>query len=246
MPKKVLMILSKEFSTDPRVNKEAASLIENGIKSNSRDLITFIRESIEGREYSKFVFTKSLSKIIKKIEEFGLNNDVSREDLAFLDFQVIKELYASLNHLDIKEIFMSNINKNKAFYEFTESVKLPSVILSPDDIYHFSLFAEEPNFITLKKITENVVMESDIRKNKKIQNKVVFIESADPGYDFLFSKDIGGLVTQYGGANSHMAIRCAELGIPAVIGAGEKNFKEWSDGELIEIDCSNKQVTIIK
>jgi glycosyltransferase involved in cell wall biosynthesis len=30
MPKKVLMILSKEFSTDPRVNKEAASLIENG------------------------------------------------------------------------------------------------------------------------------------------------------------------------------------------------------------------------
>jgi glycogen synthase len=30
MPKKVLMILSKEFSTDPRVNKEAATLIENG------------------------------------------------------------------------------------------------------------------------------------------------------------------------------------------------------------------------
>ena len=35
------------------------------------------------------------------------------------------------------------------------------------------------------------------------------------------------LVTQYGGANSHMAIRCAELGIPAVIGAGEKSFEEW-------------------
>jgi glutamine kinase len=151
-----------------------------------------------------------------------------------------------LNHLDIKEIFMSNINKNKTFYEFTESVKLPSVILNPDDIYHFSLFAEEPNFITLKKITENVVMESDIRKNKKIQNKIVFIKSADPGYDFLFSKDIGGLVTQYGGANSHMAIRCAELGIPAVIGAGEKNFKEWVNAQLLEIDCSNKQVTILK
>ena len=30
MSKKVLMILSKEFSTDPRVNKEAGALIENG------------------------------------------------------------------------------------------------------------------------------------------------------------------------------------------------------------------------
>lgn len=30
MSKKVLMILSKEFSTDPRVNKEASSLVENG------------------------------------------------------------------------------------------------------------------------------------------------------------------------------------------------------------------------
>ena len=32
------------------------------------------------------------------------------------------------------------------------------------------------------------------------------------------------LITKYGGANSHMAIRCSELNIPAAIGVGEKNF----------------------
>jgi hypothetical protein len=39
-----------------------------------------------------------------------------------------------------------------------------------------------------------------------------------------------------------MAIRCAELGIPAIIGAGEKNFESWKKHSFIEIDCLNKQV----
>ena len=37
----------------------------------------------------------------------------------------------------------------------------------------------------------------------------MFIENADPGYDFLLVK-MKGLITKYGGLNSHMAIRCSE------------------------------------
>jgi phosphoenolpyruvate-protein kinase (PTS system EI component) len=74
---------------------------------------------------------------------------------------------------------------------------------------------------------------------------VVCIKSADPGYDYLFSKNIGGLITCYGGANSHMAIRCAEMGIPAVIGCGENNFERYCKAKNIEIDASNKQVKIL-
>lgn len=67
MSKKVLMILSKEFKTDPRVNKEAASLIENGYK------VTVIcwdrrnsfpsKENINGIEVNRFtnsIFMKIL------------------------------------------------------------------------------------------------------------------------------------------------------------------------------------------
>ena len=76
----------------------------------------------------------------------------------------------------------------------------------------------------------------------EVEGKIVFVQSADPGYDFLFSKRIGGLITQFGGANSHMAIRCAELGIPAVIGVGEKNYTVWSRYSKITLDCLKKQV----
>ncbi len=79
-------------------------------------------------------------------------------------------------------------------------------------------------------------------RDRDISGKIVFIPSADPGYDFLFDKGIGGLVTQFGGMNSHMAIRCAELGLPAVIGVGEKNFQTWKKASCLEIDCRKKQV----
>ena len=50
----------------------------------------------------------------------------------------------------------------------------------------------------------------------------------------------------YGGANSHMAIRTAELGIPAVIGAGSRHYQLWSKAKLLELDCGNKHVTRLR
>ena len=67
------------------------------------------------------------------------------------------------------------------------------------------------------------------------------IERADPGYDYLFTYSILGLITKYGGANSHMAIRCAELGLPAVIGCGPKLFLEYSRSSHLEIDATNQK-----
>ena len=54
---------------------------------------------------------------------------------------------------------------------------------------------------------------------------IILTERADPGHDWIFLNPIAGLITKYGGSNSHMAIRCAELGIPAAIGCGEQLFE---------------------
>ena len=62
----------------------------------------------------------------------------------------------------------------------------------------------------------------------------------------LFSKIIGGLITCFGVANSHMAIRCAELGIPAVIGCGEIMFEKYNKSKFIKIDAANKKTIMIR
>ena len=50
----------------------------------------------------------------------------------------------------------------------------------------------------------------------------------------------------FGGVNSHMAIRAAELNVPAVIGAGEAYYREWSGATMLELDCANKQVKVLR
>ena len=219
-------------------------IIKNKLNTNFKELIMFIKESIEGREYVKFLFTKHLSQILKYVEQFGKKFKIKKKDLCYLDIQKIINLYSSLDHRDLKDILEKDIKKNKEFYQHTKAIKLPNVIKNDKDIYNFFLDDNEPNFITLKRIKSEVVKENDLL-TFNIRGKIICIKSADPGYDYLFAKNIGGLITCYGGANSHMAIRCAELGIPAVIGCGENAFTRYSLEKNLEIDASNKQVTIL-
>ena len=84
-----------------------------------------------------------------------------------------------------------------------------------------------------------------VKNFKKISGKIVLLENADPGYDFIFTKNIKGLITEYGGANSHMSIRCLELGIPAIIGIGSKEFNFLKDKKNIEINSFQKNYAIL-
>ena len=232
----------EKFDFSKEQIKELDRLLrENGIKINAYDFTEFLKEAIEAREYLKFIFTKSLSKVLELIAEFGESYGFSKEDLAYLDIQEILNLYATFDHKDAKDILKFDIDKNREFYKFTKAVKLPSLIADAKDIYRFYLEEDEPTFVTLKSIIAEV--ENDLSKN--IKDKIVCIKSADPGYDFLFSKQIAGLITCYGGGNSHMAVRCAELGVVAVIGCGESNFKRYKNAKKLKIDTLNKQVVIL-
>ena len=79
-----------------------------------------------------------------------------------------------------------------------------------------------------------------------MKNKIVLIENADPGYDWLFTKNPLGLITKYGGVASHMAIRCAELGLPAAIGCGEFLFEKLLTANKILLDCKNEQIIFLE
>ena len=228
--------------TQNQIERIQTELDQNGLLITAQELLDFIKESIEGREYLKFGFTKLVSEILRLIGKLGERASICVEDMAFLDVSIIKQLYVDLYTGDIHSLFETNINQNKEQYQNAIRIKMPSIIVKPEDVYSFYLLAEEPNYITQQKVTAEITF---IGSND-YEGKIVFIQAADPGYDFLFSKKIAGLVTQFGGANSHMAIRCAELGIPAIIGAGESFYKQWSKCKSISIDCLKKQILKVR
>ena len=92
-------------------------------------------------------------------------------------------------------------------------------------------------------ITGDSISES---ASRDISEKIVLIKSADPGYDWIFSHKIAGFITQYGGANSHMAIRAGELSIPAAVGVGEKLFSKVRHSKVVEINAREKTIKILR
>ena len=43
-----------------------------------------------------------------------------------------------------------------------------------------------------------------------------------------------------------MAIRCAELNLPALIGVGEENYTRIVNSKFIKIDCIQNKIELIK
>ncbi|EAI3824021.1 hypothetical protein XJ45_07010 [Campylobacter coli] len=213
-------------------------LKEHGLEISACEFFDFLKQSIEGRELLKFEFTRLLSKAIVYIEELGKYYDIKKEDLAHLDIKSILNLYSSLYSINPREQFLEEIARNKKEYKLTQAIKLPSLLCDANEIFSFYNHSIIPNFITQKSITAFTAKEND----KDLEGKIVLIYAADPGYDYLFTKNIAGLITCYGGANSHMAIRASELGMPAVIGVGEENFEKYLKAKKINIECESEQI----
>ena len=119
-------------------------------------------------------------------------------------------------------------------------IKLPNFIFSSDNVDFFSVSYGKPNFITNKVITSEVINLTSQYKKNDLDNRIVLIENADPGYDWIFTHHISGLITKYGGIASHMAIRCQEFNLPAAIGCGELLFNDIISKKNVTLDCEKE------
>lgn len=230
------------FSPSNQQLKQIDNLIEqHGLATDATSLIEFIQSGIEMRELGKFEFSKNLSDCLSLITQFSCEIGVPIDEMAFCDINAIKELHLSSGAY--KSSILESIQHGKSVYQDTQSVSLPPLITSPDQVWAFEVPSTEPNFITQKQITAPIV---DANACHELKGKIVCIPSADPGFDWLFSQDIAGLITTWGGANSHMAIRSGELGLPAVIGAGELLYKKCLSADLLLLDCAGRRVEAVR
>ncbi|MDH4562710.1 PEP-utilizing enzyme [Pseudomonas sp. BN411] len=216
-------------------------LAEHGLAHDVVGLFDFLQAGIELREYAKFVFTRNLSDALSLFREYGHSLGFSAEDMSFASIQVIKELHAA--SADPVDAIACSIREGRRRFAETCQVILPPLITRPEDAFAFHLPQNEPNFITHAQVTGAVVSHEG---RDQLEGAIVAIPSADPGFDWLFSHRIAGFITAYGGVNSHMAIRANELGLPAVIGAGEVLYRKWAAAEVLKVDCANRRVEVLR
>ena len=233
----------KPISRDLVFNEKfIQELREIGFDGNKKNIINFFYGSIEKRESSKFLFTKYLSDILKLISLELNQKKLNNYEISMLNLDDIIAYFSSkINITTLKQ----KIKKNEVEHKINLACDMPNLISSVTQFKKFELLLDEPNFVGDKSVNSEIVHISKFENKKRLTNKIAIINSADPGYDWIFSHKISGLVTKYGGVNSHMAIRCAELNLPAAIGVGEKTFENLKYSNKIFIDPKNKILKVI-
>lgn len=218
-------------------------LNKHKLSFNCSILFNFIRKATEARELAKFEFSKNLSLALDYITDFCLSIGISRYDASYLEIKDLKCYSEGSISSNIYNELRNKIEYNKSKHLITSAIKLPELILSEKDIDYFFLSQSQPNFITQKQVTgEIIVLEGN---EVEIEGKIVCIENADPGFDWIFSHSILGLITKYGGTNSHMAIRCAEFELPAAIGCGDTIYNKLAGKSKIYLDSLGKKIEVI-
>ena len=233
----------------------------NNIKQKGNEFINFLVDNIESDKPISIDISSSLKKIdeylIKNKQRIGgekwhflFKNSISSRESS--KFMYSKAIDLTLNQLSNKEIFDNSRLINLDFEAFLQSgqisyvdnysnFELPDVITSSNDFLFFENLNTKPNFIGNKLTKGEIVLGSQDDMNK-LKNKIILLPNADPGWDWVFSIPIKGLITKYGGPNSHMAIRAAEKNIVSVFGVGDNLFKQIQQHKIIEIDPGNKKI----
>lgn len=232
---------SKHFAlTLPQMRKIVQLLEEHGLHPDGVGLFDFLQMGIELRELAKFHFTRNLSDALSLTAAYGEQWGFSREDIAFCDIAALQELHVAA--ADPHDVLARSIEQGKARYQETLALALPPLITRPEDVWAFEWPETEPNFITQKQVTAPVV---GCEQREQLAGAIVCIPNADPGFDWLFAYPVAGLITAWGGVNSHMAIRASELGLPAVIGAGEVLYRCWAQAKRLHLDCAGRRVEVL-
>ncbi len=236
----------KNFTLTAQEKSRLEVLIDEAQLSFSpEELMEYASKVIPAREYAKFVFTRHISDILEGLAAWGEEYDVCRNDMAFLDMREITEwTYHSLL-ASPKEHFSTLVEKGKVLYDVGRSLKLPYLIRSPRDLYVAPQQSSAPNFIGNQCIEAPIMrLYANSACTEDIAGHIVCIENADPGFDWVFTRNIAGLITLFGGANSHMAIRCAEYGLPAAIGTGSTIFTKVAAARRCTLDAQSKKIIV--
>lgn len=220
-------------------SREAADLErllgEAKLAATAESLLRHAAAAIVGRERAKFQLTRRLSDALECIAEWGAARGLSREDLAHLS---LADLHRACERpARTRRWLRDRIARGRARAAEWRGVRLAPLLRSSADVWVSPEHATRASFVTARSVTAAPVLLHRRLPIGDVSGRIVCIESADPGFDWIFAQKIAGLVTGFGGGNSHMAIRCIELDVPAALGVGERALARLARSPSVELRC---------
>ena len=233
-----------EFRLDERTKEKiTAAFRQAGLHCIAEEFFHFIGQATQARESSKFEFTKNLSEALELLAKAGEEMGFTRKEIAQLDINDIFRINISDSTETIQQ-WKTLIKRQEQEQQIHDKLVLPALLFSEQDFDVVQPYQAKPNFITQKAVESRIINLNELHDHQipDLEGSIVVLENGDPGYDWIFTRRIAGLITKYGGVASHMSIRCAEFGLPAAIGCGELIFNQVKSAEKVLLDCKANRI----
>ncbi|MBI3767175.1 MAG: pyruvate, phosphate dikinase [Deltaproteobacteria bacterium] len=214
---------------------------EAGLAIDPDELLRYAAAAIVGRERVKLDLTRLLSDALECLAKWGAAHDLARADVACLTLADLRRARRATS-ASAAATWGALVAARRAARDVDRAVRLSPLIRDAADLYVPPVLAALPTFVTTRTVVATPVALHGGVPAVGVARRVVCIESADPGFDWIFAHRIAALVTRFGGGNSHMAVRCVEADVPAAIGVGEELFERLRRALLVELRCAERLV----
>jgi len=220
------------------------ALQQSALRVTAEEGISFLLHTTRSRELLKFAFTALLSDALEALAGVGSMCGLGREEMSFLSLLDIRQASEATMRGGMGTLLHRAATRGRAQWEAGDLLTRPETILGADEITAVEEVSAKPTFITTRRITGPVVqLTRDAPQSRGVfRGAVVAMEAIDPGCEWVFLGRPGGLITKWGGALSHAAVRCAELGLPAAIGCGGATFEAVLTSSRVCLDCGSNEI----
>lgn len=202
-------------------------------------------ETFRAREEIKFRFTALLSDVLRALSRLGAISQLENSMLRQLTIEEILSVFTrSAKWFDVHKLVMPTLNRKAIESQESAALVLPELVFDTLDLFVVPTIDARPTFIGSARVEAPLKMLRSgwDEHSDQLAGRIVAIRSPDPGYDWIFGQGIAGLLTEYGGEFSHMALRCAEFGIPAAIGCGQQILEKASSAERVTLHCKAQEI----
>ncbi len=244
------------YAKGEKTTEELASLYGH-IRPGQMDIFseayrTDIAKNLDLKTYDDMLVSDAVSKeeeneakrkeMESKINELPAKEKQDMQELRFLMSAREKVKHEFMRAYDL---LAEQLKLNVTPYQSNAAdVIMPSILNSDSDLSCINSTSKKGTYFgsELVEAAPFVVREENLQEitREDVEGKIIIMDHADPGYDFLLLYNPAGIVTKIGGPASHIAIRVNEYGIPASIGCGV-DLEKVDTSKTYVLDCVNKR-----
>lgn len=225
-----------EFQLRPAERRALRLLLREARLSFGPDeLVQFTLASTRARELGKQALAARLNDWLERLVTLGASLGLDRDSLGWLPWPLL----ARADHADLPR----RAEHEAARHAADALLVMPPLLHGASDLDIVRLPAQSAHWLGRGTCEAALVEVGPTTRAEQIPpGAIVAIESADPGYDWIFTRAPVALVTAFGGPHSHMALRCADVGCAAVLGIGPERFRRLVGASRLRIDLQQKRI----